>query len=933
CGIQSVTISASAFDCSQVGANNVTLTVTDVNGNVSNCIGEVTVVDEIAATAVCQNVTVALSAAGTAGTTAAEVNNGSSDNCGVQSLALSQTAFNCGNLGSNTVTLTVTDVNGNVSTCNATVTVQDLILPVALCKNLTLQLDAAGGVAIAPADVDNGSSDNCSFTLSLNNLTFGCANVGLNTVTLTNTDAAGNTATCQASIIVKDQVAPNPGCQPYTLALNAQGEGCATATEVAAGAADACGISSIFFLQTVTDENKVKNGTFNTSASYWQGYNIDWNGGYKSTGGNPGGYYSLNGNNSCSSDPTIKQWVDDLTSGKTYVISGDYRGTGNSTAASFGILVDNQLIAQLPNPGAVWTPFSVTFTASDDEHQISFKGEMNCDATHYGIDNIRIVKSSTITTMCFDCGHEDRGCDDDDLTGTGGGGEKGGGAEDDDDDDDDDETLGLGDHLVTIVVTDNNGNTASCTATISVVDNMAPVADCKNRTINLNHNGQASITASSIEDDSYDNCGIDHISASPTSFNCSNVGANTVVLTVTDESGNTGTCNAIVTVKDVHKPNIHCLSNKTLTLNANCQVVMPDYTSNATVSDNCSAVVTQTPVAGTIITGSGSVKVTLTATDPSGNKRDCDFYLYLKDLTAPTAICKNITAVLGSNGQVVVTAAMINNGSSDACGITEMYIPYNSNNSFDCEDVGSTFQVTLTVKDAAGNTSTCNSTVTISAGTTDSDCDGVMDGCDKCPGGDDTVDNNNDGKPDCAYKPSFSSIITDWKCGNNKVWICHATSSNSNPTVTICVSYSSVSSHLSHGDYIGYCGNASCFGGGGGEENKPGVDGDVHDHADGRDEGHEQEELGEEVQDMLLFPNPTSNDVFIGLDGFVGQSVTLRLFDQMGKQLWVLELPNAQDEMVQLHLKEMGLASGLYRVVLQSEDKTIVKQLAYTMDN
>jgi len=939
CGIQSVTISASAFDCSQVGVNNVTLTVTDVNGNLSSCIGEVTVVDEIAATAVCQNVTVALSAAGTAGTTAAQVNNGSSDNCGIQSLALSQTAFDCSHLGSNTVTLTVTDVNGNVSTCNATVIVQDNILPVALCRNLTLQLDAAGAVAIAPVDVNNGSSDNCGFTLSLSNSTFGCANVGLNTVTLTNTDAAGNTSTCQASITVKDQVLPNPGCQNYTLALNAQGEGCATAANVAANVSDACGISSIFFLETGGDDNRVSNGTFNYSSSSWQSSNIEAGGGYKSSGGNPGGYYLLKGNNSCNSDPSIKQTIDDLKPGKTYTISGHYRGMGTSTAASFGILVDNQLIAQLPNPGLVWTAFSVTFTATDDDHQISFKGEMNCDATDYGIDNIGVVKTNTLSTMCFDCSHEDHGCDDDFRVG-GGGSEKNGtvsGAENnnnnDDDDDDDDETLGLGDHLVTIIVTDNNGNTASCSATISVVDNLAPVADCKNRTVNLNQYGSASITASNIEDDSYDNCGIDHISASPTSFNCSNIGANTVVLSVTDDSGNTGTCYAIVTVKDVHKPNISCLQNKSLALNANCQVVMPDYTNNASVWDNCSVVITQAPAAGTILTGAGSVKVTLTATDPSGNNSAADFYLYMKDGVAPTAICKNITAPLGSNGVVLVTPSMIDNGSYDACGITQMDVPYNCNNSFDCEDVGNAFQVTLQVKDAAGNSSSCTSTVTISGGTLDSDCDGVMDGCDECPGGDDMVDNNHDGKPDCAYKPSYSSIISDWKCGNNKVYMCHATSSNNNPTVTVCVSYSSVSSHLNHGDFIGYCGNSDCFAGGEPDGNKPKGGDNGHEHSDGRDEEHEQDGLGENVQDMLLFPNPTSNDVFIGLDGFVGKSVSLRLFDQMGKQLWILELPNAQDEMVQLHLKELGLASGLYRVMLLSEGKTIVKQLAFTMDN
>jgi Concanavalin A-like lectin/glucanases superfamily/HYR domain/Secretion system C-terminal sorting domain len=915
CGIQSVTISAEDFVCSQVGVNNVTLTVTDVNGNVSQCIGEVTVVDNIPATALCQDLTVELSNGGYAFITEAQVDAGSNDNCGIQSLELGQTAYLCDHLGGNTVTLTVTDVNGNVSACDATITVEDNILPVALCQNLVVQLDAAGAGTITPAAVDNGSSDNCGFTLSLDNATFGCADVGTNFVTLTITDAAGNTANCQSTITVKDQVEPIPGCQNYTLALNAQGEGCATAANVAANASDACGISSIFFLQTDTEENKAKNGTFNYGSTYWQAFNIDWNGGYKSTGGNPGGYYSLNGNGSCSSDPTLKQLISGLKVGKTYLISGDYRGSGNSTAASFGIFVDNQMISQLPNPGSVWTYFSVTFTATASSHTIAFKGEMNCDATDYGIDNISVSKSNTVSTLCFDCSYEN---DDDDL---GSGGASDGDDDDDDDEDEDDETLGLGDHLVTIIVTDNNGNTSSCNATISVVDNMAPVAGCKNYTVKLNNSGVASITASKLEDDSYDNCGVDHISIDKTDFDCSNLGANTVVLSVTDESGNTGTCTSIVTVVDNEKPKIKCLQNKTVNLDANCQVVMPDYSSNATVSDNCSAVVTQTPSVGTVLSGAGQIKVTLKATDPSGNYSDCDFYLYRVDATPPTAVCKNITAVLGSNGQVVVTPAMINNGSSDACGITEMSIPYNSNNYFDCEDVGSTFTVTLLVKDAAGNSSSCNSIVTISGGTLDTDCDGVLDGCDQCPGGDDTVDNNNDGKPDCAYPPKYNHIISNWKCGNNKVYICHATSSGTNPTETICVSYSSVKSHMSHGDYIGYCDNAPCGDFGADSESRNAG----HDHELELSEGHDDKD-----KDMLLFPNPTANDVFIGIKGFVGQNVDLRLFDQLGNQLWTTSLPNSNDEMIQLNLKELGLAAGIYAVVLQSEGQTIVKRLVFT---
>ena len=59
-------------------------------------------------------------------------------------MTLSDTDFDCTDVGANTVTLTVTDNNSNVSTCTATITVEDNVAPTAICQNLTVQLDATG---------------------------------------------------------------------------------------------------------------------------------------------------------------------------------------------------------------------------------------------------------------------------------------------------------------------------------------------------------------------------------------------------------------------------------------------------------------------------------------------------------------------------------------------------------------------------------------------------------------------------------------------------------------------------------------------------------------------------------------------------------------------------------------------------------------------
>jgi hypothetical protein len=138
----------------------VTLTVTDANGNTSTCDATVTIEDNIAPTAICQNITVQLDATGNVTITSAQIDNGSSDNCGPVTLTIGGGAdqtFDCSSVGAQVVTLTVTDANGNTSTCDATVTIEDNIAPTAICQDITVQLDATGNVTITSAQIDNGS--------------------------------------------------------------------------------------------------------------------------------------------------------------------------------------------------------------------------------------------------------------------------------------------------------------------------------------------------------------------------------------------------------------------------------------------------------------------------------------------------------------------------------------------------------------------------------------------------------------------------------------------------------------------------------------------------------------------------------------------------------------------------------------------------------
>jgi hypothetical protein len=99
----------------------------------------------------------------------------------------------------------------------------------------------------------------------------------------------------------------------------------------------------------------------------------------------------------------------------------------------------------------------------------------------------------------------------------------------------------------TWTATDVTGNASSCVQTITVRDITKPIAVCKPVTVTL-VGGTVSITPEQVNNGSSDNCSPLTFSLSKTTFNCSNIGNNTVTLTVTDVSGNSHSCTAVVTV-------------------------------------------------------------------------------------------------------------------------------------------------------------------------------------------------------------------------------------------------------------------------------------------------------------------------------------------------------------------------------------------------
>jgi len=109
------------------------------------------------------------------------------------------------NVGVTTITYTVDDeISNNSASCTFTVTVEDNENPVARCQDLLVVLDTEGNGSITPAEVNDGSSDNCGILeMLLDSLDFDCSDLGENTVELMVIDIHRNRDSCTATITVE----------------------------------------------------------------------------------------------------------------------------------------------------------------------------------------------------------------------------------------------------------------------------------------------------------------------------------------------------------------------------------------------------------------------------------------------------------------------------------------------------------------------------------------------------------------------------------------------------------------------------------------------------------------------------------------------------------------------------------------------------------
>ena len=219
--------------------------------------------------------------------------------------------------------------------------------------------------------------------------------------------------------------------------------------------------------------------------------------------------------------------------------------------------------------------------------------------------------------------------------------------------------LPVGEYQLIYVATDVCGNASQCTTSLTVIDDTAPFAVCDGYTqVSLGSNGVADLWASSVDNDSFDNCGDITMELAKMTDECGwgldfgpkvhlcceEVGDTIMVaFRVTDAQGLSNTCMVSVFVEDKLPPTIECPTDLTIScalqfdiedLSIFGSVVEGEGNGNAIIiggeivgadgffDDNCGASVEEDS-SYDLDCGAGIITRTFTATDLYGQTATC----------------------------------------------------------------------------------------------------------------------------------------------------------------------------------------------------------------------------------------------------------------------------------------------------------------------
>ena len=220
CGIQTIVFSDLDFSTANLGLNVISVAIRDQNNNEAVALTDIWVIDVIPPNVKAKDLVLPLNASGLADITVSQVDDGSTDNNGFDTLYIDASGYDCSDLGDHWVVLTGVDKSGNSDTAWSKVTVVDNMKPEVDVINITVYLDSLGHAALSFQEVDNGSTDNCGIdTTYLSKETFGCGDVGTSSNIAYATDSSGNKGSSVFLVTVMDTLAPSFSLSVDTIQL------------------------------------------------------------------------------------------------------------------------------------------------------------------------------------------------------------------------------------------------------------------------------------------------------------------------------------------------------------------------------------------------------------------------------------------------------------------------------------------------------------------------------------------------------------------------------------------------------------------------------------------------------------------------------------------------------------------------------------------
>jgi len=273
---------------------------------------------------------------------------------------------------------------------------------------------------------------------------------------------------------------------------------------------------------------------------------------------------------------------------------------------------------------------------------------------------------------------------------------------------------------ITISVEDSSSNIAQCQFNIILLDTIKPVVTCPGDiTEYINGNCEFSLPDYTNSVSYSDNCDQDPVASQspiPGTIISGHGTIQPITIQVEDDGGNAVQCRFDIVLLDTLSPVFTCPGEMTEYLDGNCEFLLPDYTGIIPSTDNCDPdpTVTQSPAAGTILSGSGtSQEIVLLARDVLGNESACRFNILLLDNTPPEASSLRDTVVTVEEGTYQTNIIMPLPVFIDNCGVQSVSNDFNGGQDASGEYSFGTTTVIYTVTDWDGNDAQFNQQVQV----------------------------------------------------------------------------------------------------------------------------------------------------------------------------------------------------------------------------